>query len=228
MSKKIDCFVYAGPSLSQAVRQNELLRDGIAVLPPIARGEIARLVDRRAPAAIVIADGRFHQALPVGHVELRDAIERGWRIWGVSSIGAIRAYELRHMGMRGYGRVYRMFFRFRDFQDDEVAMLHDADPPYALASEPLVHMRFALNALVRKRVLTMNAALGVLAQLKGLWFGYRTRALFCSLVVSAADRQKRAIAEAMLAGFQRYCVKQQDLASLLAARPWSIVGHRRD
>jgi hypothetical protein len=227
MSKRINCFVYAGPSLSQAVRQDELLLDGIAVRPPVARGDIARLVDRRVPSAIVIADGRFHQALPVGHVELRGAIERGWRIWGVSSIGAIRAYELRHLGMRGYGRVYRMFFRFRDFQDDEVAMLHDADPPYASASEPLVHMRFALHALVRNRVLSMDAALDVLARLKALWFGYRTRSLFCKLAVGAAHPPKRAVAETMLAGFQRYCVKQQDLASLLAARPWCVVGHRR-
>jgi hypothetical protein len=226
MSKRCNCFVYAGPSLSQAVRKDELRRDGIAVLPPAARGDIARLVDRRAPSAIVIADGRFHQALPVGHVELRDAIERGWRIWGVSSIGAIRAYELRQLGMRGYGRVYRMFFRFRDFQDDEVALLHDAEPPYACASEPLVHMRFALHALVRNKVVPMDAALDVLARLKALWFGYRTRALFCSLAVSAAHKHKRAVAEAMLAGFHRYCVKQQDLASLLAARPWSVVVHR--
>lgn len=227
MSKRTSCFVYAGPSLSQTVQKDELRLDGVAMLPPVARGDIARLADRRAPSTIVIADGSFHQALPVGHVELRDAIAHGWRIWGVSSIGAIRAYELRNLGMRGHGRVYRMFFRFRDFQDDEVAVLHEPDPPYRSASEPLVHIRFALHALVRKRNLTTDAALGVLARLKALWFGHRTLALFRSLAVGAAAAPKRAAVEAMLARFHPYRVKEQDLASLLAARPWRVVDHRR-
>ena len=38
-------------------------------------------------------------------------------------MGAIRAREMAHLGMRGFGRVFERFVAEDDFQDDEVALL---------------------------------------------------------------------------------------------------------
>jgi hypothetical protein len=194
--------------------------DGITLLPPAARGDISRLVEHSPRCAFVLADGKFHQDMSVGHAELRDAIERGWDVWGVSSLGASRAYELRSLGMRGYGRVYRLFYRFDDFQDDELALVHEPDPPYRAASEPLVHMRFALDALVRAGALEMRGALDVLRSLKLLWYGERTLTLFNELVLRKARPGRETLARETIGNFDRFRVKQQDLAAIVTARPW--------
>ncbi|WP_425300876.1 TfuA-like protein, partial [Nocardia wallacei] len=34
-------------------------------------------------------------------MEIREALEAGWSVWGLSSMGAIRAAEMRLLGMRG-------------------------------------------------------------------------------------------------------------------------------
>jgi hypothetical protein len=215
MHRATDCFVFAGPSLPTGG-----LGRAVTVVPPAARGDVARLTGDTAPAVLVLADGKFHQDMSVGHAELRDAIERGWDVWGVSSLGASRAYEMRSLGMRGYGRVYRLFYRFEDFQDDELALVHEPDPPYRAASEPLVHMRFALDALVRAGALEMRGALDVLRSLKVLWYGERTLALFGELVQRSARPGCEAIAGDAIKNFNRFRVKQQDLAAIVAARPW--------
>ena len=228
MLKRDSCYVFAGPSLSGELARRCLKPGGFILLPPVSRGDVARLIRCRRPAVVVLADGAFHQSMSVGHAEIREAVERGWSVWGVSSIGAIRAYEMRYVGVRGSGRVFRLFFRFADFQDDELAMLHGPDPPYPSMSEPLVHVRFALAALIREGLLGNGAAVDVLAQLKALWYGDRTLALFRSLVACAAKANPRTRAVAFLDEFDRFRVKRQDLARLLTARPWCLTpGSRR-
>ena len=72
-------------------------------------------------------------------------------MWGLSSMGAIRAREMAHLGMRGYGSVYAPFATEGDFQDDEVALLHEPNAPYRPVSEPLVHLREAVAHLASER-----------------------------------------------------------------------------
>ena len=40
-------------------------------------------------------------------MEIRSAIQAGWRVIGCSSMGALRALEAAPLGMLGYGMVYR-------------------------------------------------------------------------------------------------------------------------
>jgi hypothetical protein len=218
LSRVPDCYLFAGPSLTPAAAAHAR-RSQIVILPPAKRGDVGRLAAERKPATLVLADGRFHDAMSVGHAELRDAIDRGWQVWGVSSLGAIRAYEMRHLGMRGYGNVYRLFYKFADFQDDEVALLHAPRPPYTAASEPLVHMRYALGYLVRCALIQPAQATRILKTLKGLWYGFRTLALFAELAAAGARIGKRQGVGHAIADFDRFRVKQKDLAALLATRP---------
>lgn len=212
-------YLFAGPSLGSGLRAQSKA-EGFEVLPPIARGEINKLTRRGEPGLLAIADGRFQDVMSVGHAEIRHALERGWEVWGLSSIGAIRAYEMRDLGMRGFGRIYRMFFRYADFQDDEVALLHNPDPPYQAGSEPLVHMRVALASFVRRRLIGREDAHGIVLALKGLWFGDRTLQRFADLLRAAAPASRWGKVKRALGNFDHYRIKEQDLAAFLTARPW--------
>ncbi|HXW77467.1 MAG TPA: TfuA-like protein [Candidatus Eremiobacteraceae bacterium] len=221
MQTSPDVVVFAGPSLCEAAHA-AIARGGFTLRPPAERGDVEAVVrERAAPGTIVLADGHFHQHMAVGHREIRGAMRSGWRVWGVSSIGAIRAYELRRAGMRGWGRVYGLFSRFRDFQDDEVALLNDAEPPYTPASEPLVHLRVALAALMRDHLIAAARAVRIAKSLKSMWYGDRTLALFRRLASDAAHPARRDDVERSLERFDRFRIKQRDLAALLTARSWS-------
>jgi hypothetical protein len=188
-------------------------------LAPIRRGDLDRLVRRAQPSAVAIVDGAFHQTLAVGHLEIRDALERGWQVWGLSSMGAIRACEMHSLGMSGWGRVFRRFCADEGFRDDEVALLHEPTPPYRAASEPLLHIREWVAHLERRRVLRPRDAREILDDLASMWFGDRTLARARALVLERAASRLDYV-DATLASFDRFRLKSIDLRSFLDKRPW--------
>src|SRR5262245_27105209 len=142
--------MYAGPTLRRALASaNKPRLDELTVVPPVERGDIARLVNNSPPGVLVIVDGYFHlRNLSVSHLEIRTALKLGWTVWGLSSMGAIRAAEMHHVGVHGFGDVFARYRDDDDFRDDEVALLHEPTPPYRELSEPLVNIRFGIDALV--------------------------------------------------------------------------------
>lgn len=214
--------LFAGPS-AHGVDPRLLEAPGLAVLPPARRGDIRRLVDASArPGAIVLADGVFESVPAVSHAELCAALDAGWRVWGVSSLGAIRAWELRGEGMRGFGWVYAQFARHADFTDDELCVLHFPEPPYFAVSEALVNLRHALEQ--RGAALGLDEARGAaaIAELKTLWFGDRTpERMAQALAAAGADAAQ---VHGLLAWLAQHRVKTIDLATLLAQQPWRVSG----
>jgi hypothetical protein len=216
--------IFAGPTLRDL---DELPSAGILVqwLPPVRRGDIAAHARSGSPGRLAVVDGVFHQSLAVGHAELRVALEAGWEIWGLSSLGAIRACEMAPWGMRGYGQVFDHFARDESFRDDEVALLHDPSPPYRPASEPLVHMRAALDDLVARQLLVRRAAEVIVDELMGRWFGERTLPFFRELVLGSAPADAHPAIHRLLGDFgSRYRIKSHDLRDFLATRPWRTAG----
>lgn len=213
--------MFAGPTL-HGIGLPTALRE-IFVLPPLRRGDIERLVTSHPPGAIIMVDGVFYQSLAVGHAEIRTALEEGWAVWGLSSMGAIRAYEMRHWGVRGYGRVYRCFCEFDDFRDDEVAFLHEPEPPYRAFSEPLVHIRFWLRELVEKGILQTSQEQQILEILMSMWFGDRTLPCVRSLVVGLIPNCQDVV-DATLKDFDRFRVKSHDLSEFLRKKIWRREG----
>ncbi|MET7280820.1 TfuA-like protein [Kribbella sp. NPDC005582] len=136
-------LLYVGPSLADA---DELLSDtDIEVCPPIAAGDLLRL-DLGPGDTIGIVDGYFHQQRAVRHKELLMQLERGVRVLGAASMGALRAADLDTFGMEGAGRIYLDYRTGVLTADDEVAVTHGpADSGYRRASEPLVNMRATLE-----------------------------------------------------------------------------------
>jgi hypothetical protein len=180
---KLQTTIFAGPSLTPPAVQ--LIKEkGYALSPPVKRGDLVALLDNGFHGRVVIADGVFQQVLSVGHREIIDAIAGGCEVYGVSSMGAIRAFELRNSGMRGFGKVYSLFFEFEDFMDDEVALLFEETPPYRVMSEPLVHFRECINYLVINGKISQLQGQAVIGKMKELYFGERTLLYFEQLILA--------------------------------------------
>ena len=211
-------FIYAGPS---ACDLPPIRRDELRWMPPVQRGDVDALVkSERAAGVLVICDGVFGGVPAVSHAELCRAIDAGWNLWGVSSIGAIRAYELRHQGMNGFGYVYEQFERFVDFADDEMCLIHVPDPPYFPVTEALVNLRYALDCRKKALNISERSAASVIDELRTMWFGDRSRIRIREVMVNIAGIEIEA-ADSLLEWTRLHRVKALDLANLLAARPWA-------
>ena len=212
-----NCWLFVGPTLNGSWQLAEA--SGVKLLPPVKRGDIERLVATRRPGVAVIVDGQFHQCLSVSHAEIRAALAHGWQVWGLSSMGAIRACEMKHMGMRGYGDVYEWFCRDAEFRDDEVALTHGADAPYVALSEPLIHIRVWLDELVKTRLLRATQQKRLLKELMSLWYGDRTLSQARAMVLSVVPKREQEV-DRTLANFDRFRLKSHDLSRFMREEPW--------
>ncbi len=207
-------FLFAGPTLV-GLPPGLTEPTCVQLEPPAIRGDIDALIDRAEhPGTIILADGCFHSELSVGHAELRRALNLGWEVWGVSSMGAIRAYEMRFLGMKGFGQVYKMFCSDPEFSDDEVALLHFPGPSFASHTEPLVHIRMFLPSLVEAKLITAESARVVLDSLKSRWFGDRSLAALGELLTQKCGLMHDQLAPRM-ATLPNFRIKTIDLARLL-------------
>lgn len=146
----------------------------VEALPPVARGDIDRLLARdEPPTAIGIVDGSFLQGLMLSPKEVLRALDSGVAVLGSSSLGALRAAELDRYGMRGIGRIYRMYRDGEIEADDEVAVTFDPDTHRPL-SEPLVNIRIALETAHREGTVSAETKDLVLRTAKDLYFPDRT------------------------------------------------------
>lgn len=195
-----ETYVFVGPSLSADAIARAL--PGAAIVPPVACGDVYRLVTAIQPRRIAIIDGYFERMAAVWHKELLFALEAGVEVWGAASMGALRAAELDAFGMRGVGRVfahYRAAARAgRLSDDDDVAILHGpADRGYPVMSLALVDLRFALAGLVRRRALTAAGCAALIARAKAR--PYRDRDWPATLADAVALRLPRAARTALAA-----------------------------
>ena len=213
-----EVILFAGPS-THGVDRAILLRDGVQWRPPVRRGDVQRLVDAGStPGVLVICDGVFQCVPAVSHAELCAAIDAGWQVWGVSSIGAIRAFELRDEGMRGFGYVHEQLSRHPDFTDDEMCLLHFPEDPWFPLTEALVNLRHALDVRGAAAGISVDAGTRALATLSRAWFGDRTPEFMQRALVDAGVAASTA--QSLLAWTAANRVKSLDLRRLMQARPW--------
>src|SRR5688500_3766934 len=138
-------LLFAGPSCDGA--DLELLAGaGFELRPPAKRGSV-RAELAGAPGVIVIVDGWCNRSLSVSHCELHAALPQGCAVWGIGAIGALRAVEMRALGMRGFGRAFALLENDPATPDDEFLCLHSLEQPYPRRSEPLIDLRGAFSLL---------------------------------------------------------------------------------
>ncbi|MBF7142542.1 MULTISPECIES: TfuA-like protein [Pseudomonas] len=211
--------IFVGPTASGMEQALSELSE-VVVHPPAKRGDIQALVGQhRVTGNIAIVDGTFHSFPSVGHIEIRKAIHKGWRIWGLSSMGAIRASEMRLLGMQGHGAVYGQYCDDPEFDDDEVTLIHEIDAPYRAMSEPLIHIRGFVSALERQQHISTDNAQSIIKDLKERWYAERTLSRLKKLLQDTGEMTSQEINQA-LSGFREFRVKSHDLKSFLASRCW--------
>lgn len=203
-------FIFTGPSLHP--KQAQSLLDA-TILPPIKRGDLEQISSLN-PRFIGIIDGEFYQSLAVSPKEILQFLDRGVSVYGASSMGALRAVELRPYGMIGVGRVFRLFRSGILDADDEVALAY-SPTTYEAISEPLVNTRYALRAAVRRDLLTQAHAAEIIARLKAAYFPERTRHLMLSIVRELGGKE-RALEMRRFMETEATNTKQSDAELLLA------------
>jgi hypothetical protein len=167
-----DAVVFLGPTLPRA--QAEALLDAV-YLPPVRQGDVVAAVRQHRPRAVLIIDGVFHQELAVWHKEILWAIDQGVRVYGASSMGALRAAECAHFGMIGVGRIFEMYQRGELHRDDEVALAHgDAEDGWRKRGEAMVNLRATLERAGETGLLPPERARAAITWLEGLHFSRRS------------------------------------------------------
>jgi len=142
--------IFAGPSLSSSSRNllDENCQSTIKLLSPAKSGSIWQLSGSyQSLQRIIIADGYFYDTLSVLHREICDAINSGISVIGCSSMGALRAVELKSCGMIGFGVVFNFIQQNPWLPDDEVALVHENSATYIAYSIPIVNFRILSSQL---------------------------------------------------------------------------------
>ena len=141
--------VYAGLSAQSSDVQSIL--PGARCAPPVQRGDILADIEDGVNS-ILILDGLFHQALSVSPSEIMDALRRGIRVFGASSMGALRAAELEAYGMVGVGEIFEHIRNADAFRDDFLGQVFiDGWPQIQEASVTYVEFEINLTLLLRRR-----------------------------------------------------------------------------
>ncbi|WP_236141519.1 TfuA-like protein [Nostoc sp. CMAA1605] len=143
-------FIYLGPTLS-VTQASQILP--ARYLAPVRCGDILACL-RLQPRVIAIIDGFFDRNASVWHKEILWAIAAGVRVFGASSMGALRATELETFGMEGFGEIFTAYRDGKYIGDDEVAILHsNATSQYKPLTDALVNIRATVNHAVSQNIL---------------------------------------------------------------------------
>lgn len=163
--------IYVGPTLNP--REPLLAAPQVRVRPPMRHGDLFDPAVRPGDTVVLI-DGMYHQAAAVRHKELLAVMDRGVRVMGAASIGALRAAELSACGMTGVGAVFRAYLHGDLDGDDEVAVGQEPDGDWRSLTWPLVSLRHVLAVAEHNGLVSQPAAAGLLDAFKAIFYPQRT------------------------------------------------------
>ncbi len=164
-----EIVVFLGPSLARSRAEQILEAD---FRPPAKRGDVYNAA-REGARIILLIDGVFFQDCSVAHKEVLYALEAGARVFGASSMGALRASELDVYGMEGIGLIYQAYKSGHLVSDDEVALTFDPFT-YEPRSEPLVNIRFNLDLAWQQGAISASCKDRLFRCAEALYFPERT------------------------------------------------------
>jgi hypothetical protein len=143
--------IFAGPSVYGIDRS---LLDGLAVRPPARCGDIFQAAKKGA-SVIGLIDGTFESGMSVWHKEIIHALDRGIKVAGAASMGALRAVECERYGMVGIGEIFEQFRSGQRTRDADVALL--------FAPEELGYMPLTITRVDFDETLTALALDGLIS-----------------------------------------------------------------
>lgn len=206
-------YVFVGPTVSRS-EVEKVLPEAIC-LPPAARGDIYRIGLRR-PRVLAIIDGYFERVPSVWHKEILWAMASSIHVFGSSSMGALRAAELRAFGMEGVGKIFELFDSGTLEDDDEVAIIHGpVDAEYRAFTDAMVDIRATLGAARQARIICADCHDALTTIAKRLHYRNRTYQEILRLASAAAHpHELDALRQWLSAG--RISQKRDDAVELLA------------
>ncbi len=208
-----------GPSVARDDLAIELARLKVEahILPPVSQGSVLTLLTD-PPGAIVIIDGYFWQEPSVLHKEILLALERGVRVLGAASMGALRAVELDHFGMEGIGQIYSMYRRGVIDGDDEVAVLHASqEEGFRPTTVALVNLRHNLHRGRRKGIVSAATSRAILGHAKSLSFDDRVYGTIFASDAYPAPLRADVVSARQFVESQSVDLKRQDAFAVLHA-----------
>lgn len=199
-------IAFAGPSLSPEGRVDF---PSVEWRPPAEAGDLLR-IEPESELTLCLIDGYFDHRPAVRHKEILLLLSEGVRIYGASSIGALRAAEMSPLGMVGIGAIYRAYAAGRIHGDDEVALIHaGAEWGWRPLSLPLVDVRATLCRAMRRKALARMDARALFEAAAALHYVDRSWAL---ILDSAA------LPSATLDGFRAWLIEGEVAQKGLDAR----------
>lgn len=192
--------VFLGPSLTHD--EARALAPGAVVLPPVCQGDLLSACEKYAPEVVVIIDGEFGQTLSVWHKEVLFALDSGVRIFGASSMGALRAAELDRFGMEGVGEIYRHYAERFLTSDADVALVHaDGEDGWRPVTWPMVNVWATVKNLRDQGVLSGEDCDALQAGADALHFSQRSRAALVQTIMAQGRTDAQELVNAFAANF---------------------------
>ena len=161
--------IFLGPSLSREKARKILDAD---YRLPAKKGDLLQLILKEVNI-VGLVDGYFLQDYPPTPIEVYNLVrKRNVKVFGSSSLGALRAVELGKYGMIGIGKIFRLFRDGILESDDEVAVTFTDYTNYK--SEALIDIRYNLFLAQKYNIIDSITGRSILKVSKQTYFPYRT------------------------------------------------------
>ena len=161
--------IFLGPSLSREKARKILDAD---YRLPAKKGDLLQLILKEVDI-VGLVDGYFLQDYPPTPIEVYNLVrKRNVKVFGSSSLGALRAVELGKYGMIGIGKIFRLFRDGILESDDEVAVTFTDYTNYK--SEALIDIRYNLFLAKKYKIIDNKTGRSILKISKQTYFPYRT------------------------------------------------------
>jgi len=161
--------IFIGPTLSIDKAKEILDAD---YRPPAKKGDLLKLIPT-AVKFVGLIDGYFLQDYPPTPIEVYNLLrKKDVLVFGSSSLGTLRAVELKRFGMMGIGKIFNLFLKGIIDSDDEVAVTFTGYREYQ--SDALIDIRYNLFLAQKKQIIDKNTKRNILRIAKKTYFPYRT------------------------------------------------------
>jgi len=170
----IKIIIYLGPSLPVDEAKKLLHSNNnreVTYAPPIKRGDIPKAISENYQV-IGIIDGIFFRESAVSPREIMEVLKSNIKVYGASSMGALRASELDRYGMVGIGKIYNWYRDGTLNSDDEVALSFDSEE-FIPISEPLVNIRETMKKALSENIINQEEYKIIFESAKKLYFPER-------------------------------------------------------
>jgi TfuA protein len=203
--------IFLGPTLSIEKAKEILDAD---YRPPAKKGDLLRLIP--SPVKFVgLIDGYFLQDYPPTPIEVYNLLrKKNVKVFGSSSLGALRAVELKKFGMIGIGKIFNLYLNGIIDSDDEVAVTFTGYAGYK--SEALIDIRYNLFLAYKNKLIDKGTKNIILKIAKRTYFPYRTYTDILNKSKQALPQKKKQLEDLEeFVSKKRISLKERDAIELL-------------